>query len=650
MSVKDKHRVKRKDLEDTVRSYRVRDSLDVVVTLGCQLLAELTAPQWEGYQALLSRDYARFLSVCERDLRDLTADSSLSPDDFEDAYQAVNLLRKYPFPLEGVDRGEAAIQKWWQAEEQCRLSNAVFTAISQDGAGGIEDSVFSPLHPSVYPIIRRAKRKIEKWLGPFCVETWARNCRFGDGATTSCRGSELSIGDKLWSSLEYQGNGDILGKLIEGFPRWRCDEAERALVQCPGSLVLTVPKTALTDRVICIEPTLNGFAQLGIGAMLREALRNVGCDLTDQGINQRLASRAVTKGLATLDLSSASDTIARDLVRWLLPADWVFAMESCRCSHTLLKGRRVELEKFSSMGNGYTFELESLIFLALVRSSADEVGVRLHMQRDTHVYGDDIICPTAVVPELTNVLHFCGFTLNERKSFSRGEFRESCGADVYKGRLVTPLYIKEPLENSYDVVILANRLYHRAASDRPGTSRSSRSACDLVDVADKRYLTAYRGLVKVLPPSIRENVVGPWVRGSITPWIPSSFESANPIIHRESREWSPVVNGVRHLLVDGSKYEVLYKHFEVIRQPVRTYPLERWGDAMSILLYRIRDTTSGYREDGRPKLFRLRRTLAECVTWVKSAEVDASQYPRGREVVAGVRNHASRWVNPPAFV
>lgn len=639
------------EVNHVVSGYRVRDDVAAVVEIGCRLLENLVPSNWEGHHALRSHEFERFLAICKRDLTDLlTTDHDLDVRDFADAYQAVNLFRKFPFDY-GVDREAVALQKWRDSEEQCRVTNLVFKAISVCGADGLEESIFSPLSPRVYAILRRARRKIERWLGRFQVSEWVSSCRFGDGATTSCRGAVLSVGDKLAATLEYQGNGNILGALVKCFPRWQASDPSRGPVYCPGNLMLTVPKDASTDRPIDIVPTLAGFAQLGIGAMLRARLARVGCNLNDQGVNQSLAFEACSRGLATIDLQSASDTKALELVRWLVPSDWFFALTSCRSSFTLLKGERIALEKFSSMGNGYTFELESLIFLALVRATADEMGIIIRMGENCHVYGDDIILPAALVPEIKAVLHFCGFALNARKSFSDGPFRESCGVDVYKGTIVTPLYIKEPLEDAFDVVELASRVYHAAVGDvRPSVRgwRNPYSGTDGLAFADRRWLPAFKATVGLLPPLLRKYLTGPWTPGVNSPWIPSSFDAVCPeLVRGQDRR------ALKVRLVDGVEgHEKSFKFLAVDRYLSRQYGIERWSNVQDIVLYTIRDKTSG--EGCEPPVRHFKKDLlwkrvVDLAVTVR-ASVDKTRLPRGRDTSVKARRMTGRWVEPPNWV
>ena len=72
----------------------------------------------------------------------------------------------------------------------------------------------------------------------------------------------------------------------------------------------------------------------------------------------------------------------------------------------------------SSMGNGFTFELMSLILL----------GVTRFYSANSSVFGDDIIVPLDVAPEVVEAITGLGFLVNKRKSFFDGITRESCGA------------------------------------------------------------------------------------------------------------------------------------------------------------------------------------------------------------------------------
>ena len=111
---------------------------------------------------------------------------------------------------------------------------------------------------------------------------------------------------------------------------------------------------------------------------------------------------------------------------------------------------------FSSMGNGYTFALETLIFSAAVYAVGGELGV------DSHVYGDDIILPTILSSKLMKLINACGFIPNEEKSFFESTYtRESCGTDFLKGCNIRPVFLKITLkdQNLFQLCTLHNRLW-----------------------------------------------------------------------------------------------------------------------------------------------------------------------------------------------
>jgi hypothetical protein len=206
---------------------------------------------------------------------------------------------------------------------------------------------------------------------------------------------------------------------------------------------------------------MNIFAQLGLGSYLRACLKRAGLNLDEQFPNQELARLGSLHGtIATIDLSMASDSLAIEVVRELIPEPWFVAMDWVRSKKGTISIEGVEAsfryEKFSSMGNGFTFELESMIFYALAQACSEAVG---YSDRSLcRSYGDDIAVPTAAVALLVEVLTLLGFKVNPSKSFSAGEFRESCGADFFHGVNVRPYYQKEPLIDAKSLYRLANGL------------------------------------------------------------------------------------------------------------------------------------------------------------------------------------------------
>lgn len=216
-----------------------------------------------------------------------------------------------------------------------------------------------------------------------------------------------------------------------------------------GNVMFMVPKNTEIDRAAAKEPDFNMYMQKSVGDYIRARLKGVGINLNDQSRNKDLARKgSITGTLATLDLSSASDSVSSRLVEEVLPICWWTYLSDLRSPFTLVKGEWHENEMFSSMGNGFTFELESLIFYAIARATAWSLGV----PGVVSVYGDDIICPTEIAEPLMFALQVLGFQVNPDKSFWTGDFRESCGGHFISGRDVTPFYIKKPICTLLDLM------------------------------------------------------------------------------------------------------------------------------------------------------------------------------------------------------
>jgi hypothetical protein len=129
------------------------------------------------------------------------------------------------------------------------------------------------------------------------------------------------------------------------------------------------------------------------------------------------------------------------------------------------------------MGNGFTFELESLLFYVTTKVTADLRGVRGALS----VYGDDIICPSEIAYELTSALRYLGFQVNTDKSFYQGPLRESCGGHYYAGIDITPFKVKKPLVHLVDVMDVANKLRSWAELVEPSISQNGKPIWGVLD-------------------------------------------------------------------------------------------------------------------------------------------------------------------------
>ncbi len=381
--------------------------------------------------------------------------------EFQRDYSVVCFLSKYKGLDTGLDLEKTALLKFTLSESQCKDTNERFRKLASVRNGHL------------HGVLHSAQRKIAKLLGPFSMFCVSEGYGWGPGATTDIprrrafvdtKMSEvpISVSRTALSSLRNEIEHDLHWSwLILGW------QPEGPFCLLPSVFVLqdecridTVPKNAKTHRVIAVEPRGNSFLQKGYGAYFRQRLRSVGINLDDQTTNQDYARRAWSESLATLDLRAASDTVSKEVVYSLLPYDWAAALDAVRSRRASMPdGSSIVLEKFSSMGNGFTFELETLIFWA-ISSAVSEAS--LARKGVVAVYGDDIIVDASVATDVCLTLQFCGFEVNDQKSFLSGCFYESCGKHYFQGTDVTPAYQKEVLDSVESGIRCGNRLIRLA--------------------------------------------------------------------------------------------------------------------------------------------------------------------------------------------
>lgn len=360
--------------------------------------------------------------------------------------QATKLASKFIFRKCRNDTRSAALETYFEFEEKCRQTNERF----KHGA------TFSSLHSA---LLFGVQRTIARILGSFSIDFVLDESNWGPGVSILLKGKDATVANKFHNEtsitpLCYQVFWPVF-KLA--YPLWASNfidsESGESRIQFQKfNSIVTVPKNSKTDRTISIEPGLNLWFQKGIGSLIRSKLRSVGIDLQDQSHNRRL-SRVASKfnHLATIDFSSASDSISTNLLNQLLPSDWFSVLVACRSNTGRLDGNLIEYEKFSSMGNGFTFELESLLFYAIASSFYGE-------DADISIYGDDLIVPVGRDKEFQSFCDFLGFRINSSKSYSSSYYRESCGGHFWNGVEITPFLIREDFTSDLSVLKLANRL------------------------------------------------------------------------------------------------------------------------------------------------------------------------------------------------
>jgi len=446
-------------------------------------------------------------------LVDLKIDPDAYPsmESFRDAYQATEFLSKSSFLRLDVNKSEAAFSKFLEFEELCGKTNKRFKNLS-----------FDPLfHGSNVWLLNGTIRKIDQILGSYSADEFVDNANWGPGVTTLVKGSHVSAFNKFQteSGITRQLYNFISPWFGEAYPRWAetfssspdVDEGKHFRIEV-GNEVITVPKNAKTDRVIAVEPGMNQWFQKGIGCMIRRRLRRAGVDLNSQERNQELARiGSIDNRLATVDFSSASDSISKELVRTLLRPDWYLLLDLCRSTTGTRDGTPFIWNKFSSMGNGFTFELESLIFFAAALAVCEYLEVPTS---EVSVFGDDVIIPSNCFELFEQFCEFLGFRVNRRKSFSTGYFRESCGSHYYSGSDCKPLYLKDRITNVSSIFKLANRV------------RDLAHRCRSFDGCDARFRHAWNRLFQGVPKHLRFRIPSGYGDGGFV----SNFDEATPVI------------------------------------------------------------------------------------------------------------------------
>nr|URG15703.1 MAG: RNA dependent RNA polymerase [Leviviridae sp.] len=387
----------------------------------------------------------------------------ITPERYFRDTQAIALFKKRrDLKLGSIDLHSVTLKKWWDAERECYKSNERLSRFFFPNTLGEQDL-------AIYSIVEKIRKKIVSWIGPKPPNLDNIQGRFGPGATYSDRGRLTTVPDKMSSTPTLTAGAFwyLLPYLQTKWGRVN-QERQRGVDQVRGNRFQVVPKTALTGRPIAIEPAINIFFQLGLGTSIRRRLQKAtGWDLDHASdIHRNLVrENSITGKLATIDLSSASDTVCYELVRLVMPPDWFRELNALRSPFTKVGANWVKLEKFSSMGNGYTFELETLIFSAILSVLLEEEGASGQLGVGLFVFGDDIILPTVHARSAIAALRYFGFKVNTEKTFLDDTlFRESCGADFFIGVDVRPVYLKDAVYEPVELIPWINsvrRLYQK---------------------------------------------------------------------------------------------------------------------------------------------------------------------------------------------
>lgn len=375
--------------------------------------------------------------------------------EFVSSYLISNVVRKW-IPDETGEIDRLSKQLFLTSNKKCR-DWRLHLGSSWDELlwGEFLKQVDSFLHPNGMPLI-------DSWFDVL------RLSRTGPGAALGSKGNTLY--SKLFES-KMACTSVHLYTLYKDYISWftSWDEAEANRYSrhgepdiVNGSRSSFVPKTSSISRLICVEPSLNMFFQLGMGAVIEGRLRSLfGIDLASQPtINRQLAYLGSKDGsFSTIDLSSASDSISLRLCGLIFPSWFLSMLGEMRSSTTKFGSDEVRLNMISTMGNGFTFPLQTFIFSCMIRAVYSLRGITPSqgISPNWSCFGDDLICYSSCYRDLSRLLSLAGFTINDSKTFFEGPFRESCGTDWLHGQPVRPVFIKK-LKSKQDIFVAINLL------------------------------------------------------------------------------------------------------------------------------------------------------------------------------------------------
>lgn len=306
-----------------------------------------------------------------------------------------------------------------------------------------------------------------EWFGSFELDHFSP--KHGSGSTADSG----RVRSRKWQNLEAGPKQRALlrSNALENLASCKVD---REL----SSKFAVVPKQLGKNRYICMEPASLQYLQHGLLSELETFISDSKHPLSriiklrDQTQNRDLCSQAIQNGLATIDLSNASDCVTHTLVKSIFGHLPLYRyLYGTRSDCVKSEYGNLEPRFFAGMGSAICFILESIVFSMIAECAFRSVTHRTSRGRrdGLSVYGDDIIAPLEVAVQTMDHLVRLGFEVNVDKTFVSGPYRESCGVEYVDDCEV--LTIRHPRKilrpddyvaiDSIDMVVdLANSFYN----------------------------------------------------------------------------------------------------------------------------------------------------------------------------------------------
>lgn len=252
------------------------------------------------------------------------------------------------------------------------------------------------------------------------------------------------------------------------------------------SRFISVPKTWKKLRGISAEPVELQFFQQAVLRMLDNMFMNDPWWAERVNLHSQEKSRylaiigSITDGLATIDLSNASDSVTLELVKQVFKGTPILPwLLGTRSTHTTCgDAEPLKIRKFAPMGSACCFPVECIIFTLAAQVACDRERLPCDPRPRVRVFGDDIVVNDYASDTCVSILELLGFSVNKEKSYTKGPFREACGVEAYHGSEVQPIRYK---------AVRSSFKNHRFTPEDLDTLRSYANSC-----YDRGYLTTRR--------------------------------------------------------------------------------------------------------------------------------------------------------------
>lgn len=368
----------------------------------------------------------------------LTLDyGTINPYTFKVIYQLKSFFKRYIFKndiYQSTDLEVATIDKFLKVQEHIGRRHE--------------------LKLSTKLVLQRARKIVKSVLGPFDWSEWRESGKLG---VNSCVGFPYQQA-YLFNKVEGPITGSI--RQLELLNKWFGDydnvihawHFEKDVSHVDALDFSQVPKSFKINRGMmpntlagtCITSAIGDMIARRLCAKVYDEIQPLDLDLSrTPGRHYYLAKKASKDRIkVTTDLQSASDCFISELVNRLVPRDWYRILKDSRIPYCNIKRKgfkgnkktRYSLQSFMTMGIGFTFPLQTLLYYAIIKAIQELHGSYGRIS----VFGDDLIYPRRIHGAVVSVLTDCGFLVNEEKTFVDEFFRESCGGDFYHGIDVRP--------------------------------------------------------------------------------------------------------------------------------------------------------------------------------------------------------------------